>query len=82
MRPEDRLTDCPEKQVGVKIPLPLDQKLYDLVSLAREQGFRGATRKAVIGMLIANAEFDRPSIAAALIRYHTSTVGEIPPVTN
>lgn len=71
------LCDSRDKQAGIRWPIALDQRLDDLVALARSAGDR-TNRKELLAALLLNAHPTGEELREILRRYRTASVREAP----
>lgn len=72
------LSRSPDKQVGLRLPAALDDKLDRLCETAIEAGER-TNRKEVVAALIAVCGLDGPALGEALRTYRTMKVRDALP---
>lgn len=70
-----RLDGSPDRQVSLRIPLALDQRLDALVDRAVESGER-TNRREVLSALLYAADGDGDSLGDLLRRYRRASVGD------
>jgi hypothetical protein len=70
--PDEPLRSCPEQQVGVSLPTPLNARLDALVRRATAAG-ENTSRKEVLAALVFDAVSDPDELSVALRRYRKAT---------
>lgn len=65
-----------DKQVGLRIPVAVDQRIDALLARATAAGER-TNRKELVAALLANADLSGEELGQLLRRYRTSKVGEV-----
>lgn len=74
---EDRLRDSKDKQIGIRWPIALDQRLDDLVLLANDSG-AGTNRRETIAALLLAADLTGDELLEAIRRFRTAKVKDAP----
>jgi len=74
--PTTRLRDCPEDQVGLSIPRPLNARLDALVQRVTAAG-ENTSRKELLAALLLEASEDPRALAEALRRYRTAEARDV-----
>lgn len=69
------LDECEEKPAAVAWPLPVDRRLDELVSRARDYGER-TTRKELAAAIVFGFDSTAEDISALLRRFRTATAGD------
>lgn len=72
-----RLRDSQDKQVGIRWPIALDQRLDDLVGRANDAG-ASTNRREALSALLLEADFSGPELAQLVVRYRTALVRDAP----
>ncbi len=75
---EDNLSRSQDRQVGMRFPIALDEKLDRLLAAADAAGER-TNRKEIVATLVAVCSVDGPALGEALRRYRTMTVRDALP---
>lgn len=65
-----------DKQIGLRLPLAVDQRIGALLARATKAGER-TNRKELIAALLATAELSGEAVGHMLRRYRTSKVGDV-----
>jgi hypothetical protein len=65
-----------DKQVGLRLPLAVDQRIDALLARATSAGER-TNRKELIAALLATADLSGEELGSLLRRYRTSKVGDV-----
>ena len=73
----DRLRDSKDKQVGLRWPVALDQRVDDLVERANDAGGNTNRRELIAALLLA-ADYDGDALADLLKKYRTAAVRDAP----
>ena len=74
----ENLSRSRDRQVGMRLPIALDQKLDHLLAAAVGAGER-TNRKELVAALIATCELDGAALGEVLRRYRTMTVRDALP---
>ena len=69
------LRESRDKQVGLRMPLAVDQRLDALVARATAAGER-TTRRELLAAILCGTDLDGRELGEALRRFRTMTVGE------
>jgi hypothetical protein len=75
IRADTPLRDCPERSVGLALPVPVSERLDGLVSLAEANGER-TNRKELVASMILATPVDGTLLVEDLRRYRRSSAGE------
>lgn len=75
---DDRLSRSRDRQVGMRWPIALDDKLDGLLAAAEDAGER-TNRKEIVAALIAACALDGPAMGELLRAYRTMTVRDALP---
>lgn len=75
---DDNLSRSRDRQVGMRLPIALDEKLDRLLTAAVDAGER-TNRKELVAALIAACDLDGPALGEALRRYRTMKVHDALP---
>lgn len=75
---DGNLSRSRDRQVGVRFPIALDEKLDRLVAAAEQAGDR-TNRKELLAALVATCDLDGPALGEALRRYRTMSVRDALP---
>lgn len=67
---------CPPLQTNVRWPLPVDQRLNELLDLISAHGSE-ATRSQLLAALVANAPVDAANLDSLIRQYKHKTAGRI-----
>ena len=70
-RPSSLLRDCPEDQIGISIPSPLNARLDALVARANRSG-ENTSRKELFAALILDASDEAAPLVEAVRAYRTA----------
>src|SRR5438067_13805257 len=70
---DTRLNDCPERSIGISLPVPLSDRVDGLVAIVTEAGDR-TTRKELLGAILLATEPEAEGLATALRAYRRATV--------
>jgi len=73
IKPTARLRNCPEDQIGVSIPRPLNARLDALVFQANESGENTSRKELLAALLLAAPESDE---LVALVRAYRTAVAK------
>lgn len=74
---DDRLRDSKDRQVGIRWPMALDQRLDDLMDRANDSG-ANTTRRETLAALLLDADFTGDELVELIRRYRTALVKEAP----
>ena len=74
---DDRLRDSRDKQVGIRWPMALDQRLDDLMERANDAG-ANTTRRETLAALLLAADYSGDDLVVLIRRYRTATVKDAP----
>lgn len=72
----ERVVRCPYVQTNVRWPLPVDQRLNELVSLLSDGGVN-VTRSQLVAALVASAPTALTDLKDLVIKYTGQTVGSV-----
>ncbi len=73
----DRLRDSKDKQIGIRWPIALDQRLDDLVLRANDAG-AGTNRRETIAALLLAADLSGDQLVDVILRFRTAFVRDAP----
>jgi hypothetical protein len=76
LRVGDAVSSYPDRQAGISWPLPVDQKLEDLLKAARAVGER-TSRREIVAAIIAMADLSGEELSDLLRRYRLAQVGDV-----
>ena len=76
--PTWELRNCPDVQIGVSLPVPLNARLDDLVARAIAAG-ESTSRKELLAALVFEAPVDGDDLSAAIRRYRKATAMDAVP---
>jgi hypothetical protein len=77
VNPEERLRDSADKQVSIRWPIALDQRLDDLLDRADAVG-ENTNRRELLAALLFDADPSGDELRDLLQRYRTALVREAP----
>lgn len=69
------LTECPDRQFAFRLPLPLDQRLDDLVDRAISDGLERTNRRELLAALLLAADFTGEELSDLIRGYRGATAG-------
>jgi hypothetical protein len=69
---DTRLTDCPERSIGISLPMPLSDRVDSLVAIVTDAGDR-TSRKELLGAILLATRPDANGLATALRTYRRAT---------
>lgn len=67
---------CPDLQTNVRWPIPIDQRLNELIERIEASGF-AATRSLLLAALVAGAPVSASKIESLIRSYRTKTAGGV-----
>ena len=72
----ERVVRCPYVQTSVRWPLPVDQRLNEMVSLLGERGLH-VTRSQLVAALVAHAPTTGTQLQQLFARYSSQSAGSV-----
>lgn len=72
-----RIERCPAVQTNVRWPLPVDQRLNELLERLVDAGDGQTTRSRLLAALVAGAPTDPEDLRAVLLAYGQLTAGKV-----
>ncbi len=67
---------CPKTQVGASWPLPVDQRLQDLVAAANRAGLN-TSKQELLAAIVCGLDASDDAVEQSLRSYRTATAGQV-----
>lgn len=80
LRPGDRVSEGPARQIGIRWPAGVDQLLDELVYRANDAGANSNRRELTAALVIGGSNLSGDDLLAALVHYRQVKVSDILPV--
>jgi hypothetical protein len=77
IRRATRIERCPAVQTNVRWPMPVDQRLNELLARLADAGDGQTTRSRLLAALVAGAPTDPEELRAVLLAYGQLTAGKV-----